>query len=68
MFTAWVVLSTGRRPRRTHRMHLDGTTVCGIRTHYRIFFIRRRAHSFVPHPKFCHVCFKYKYRFWSSRV
>jgi hypothetical protein len=66
MFTAWVTLTTGQRPRRTHRMHIDGTTVCGIRTRYRIRFVKRWEQRILPHPRFCHVCFKYKYRFWSQ--
>lgn len=66
MFTAWIVLTTGQRPRRTHRMYIDGTTVCGLRTRFRILFVRPRKYPWLPNPKFCHVCFKYKYRLWSQ--
>jgi hypothetical protein len=69
MFTAWVTLTTGQRPRRTHRMGLDGMTKCGIQTRFRIKFVTRgtRLTGFRPHPPFCHVCFKYKYRFWTQQ-
>ena len=66
MFTAWVILTTGKRPRRVHRMRIEGITKCGIRTRYRIRFISRFEMRYGPRPPFCHECFQYKYRFWSK--
>lgn len=69
MFTIWVKSGSTPRPRRTHRLRIGCiTTECGLYAyHMRPVSTAKVDKGIIP-PKFCHLCFKYRYRFLSSML
>jgi len=66
MYTIWVKSNSTPRPRRTHRWR-PGTakTECGLYAYYMQPVTTNKVRKGVIPPQFCHVCFKYRYRFLS---
>lgn len=66
MITVWVKSNSTPHPRRTHRLGVWKTeTDCGLRAIRMSPVTTSMIDKGDIPPMFCHVCFKYRYRFLS---
>lgn len=66
MLTIWVKSGSTPRPRRTHRLRLNAAkTECGLHAHFMRPVSTTKVRKGMIPPQFCHICFKYRYRFLS---
>lgn len=66
MLTVWVKSRCTPRPRRTHRLRPGAEkTECGIFATLMWPVSTAKVKKGIVPPQFCHVCFKYRYRFLS---
>lgn len=66
MYTIWVKSRCTPRPRRTHRWRPGSAkTECGIHAHQMQPVTTNKVRVGMIPPQFCHICFKYRYRFLS---
>lgn len=66
MLTIWVKSGSTPRARRTHRLRPGASkTECGLHAHFMWPVSTSRVRMGMIPPQFCHICFKYRYRFLS---
>lgn len=66
MFTIWVKSHCTPRPRRTHRLRPGAEkTECGLFASLMRPVTTKKVDTGIIPPQFCHICFKYRYRFLS---
>lgn len=64
MFTIWVKSGVTPRPRRTHLLRpYSAKTECGLWSHHMKPVTTNKIKVGMVPPQFCHICFKYRYRF-----
>jgi hypothetical protein len=66
MITIWVKSNSTPRPRRTHRLRPNSKlTECGLYAYYMQPVTTNKVRVGMIPPQFCHICFRYRYRFMS---